>query len=672
MEMQISGVNAIEIIDNSRQVIIPRLFPFKQDGHPFQVDDIVELLTANKINFGYDKNVIDFWLKKARTEERVLEDVMIAHAKDPLCVGSDYFKFDFTAPYTPFDILFWETVREYFQERGEKSYFRFSYPLRYVQRDEKIGIKTTTKSSVSGKSIYGEELPAKRNNTVSFQTGENVIVDARTQSFFAEKEGFLVLDRTTIHVIQPFLLSPDNMRFYYLNILTLENRHPKEEFMKKYMRDHGIATNFLVDDALLNMKPHEHKLLAEGKDPIPGIDAKVEYHFQKEKSVGKMDEKGRLNFKEKDFFISTEKGQVLAVKTKAIPGKPGLTLLDKLIVVPSPRDAVLNYGQGTRVEENDEEMKILADTEGILEYKRDSISVYPTAIIRGDVNLESGNIRTNSNVEIHGTVLAGFEVISAKNITIYGNIEDNCVVKAKGDILVKGGVIGESVRIDCGGNLQARYISGGVVTCQGDLMVERFLLGANIECHQKITVLGHHVNFSERGSIVDCNISVRTALYTPAIGSQSGLMTRIHFAYDEILEARVLHLQDTLSKINADIIIIKSEFDIDIGMKNLGTRITGYPQEEKEKIITAVQEMKRLKKKYKMIEDVFHKEEAKLKELLKASYVKIIKKVYPPLELVVSSSRKKVGELMGPSRYYYDYEEGTIKRSQFVSESQTV
>src|SRR2546423_13449308 len=78
--------------------------------------------------------------------------------------------------------------------------------------------------------------------------------------------------------------------------------------------------------------------------------------------------------------------------------------------------------------------------------------------VPGDVDYASGNIAFPKSVQVRGDVKAGFAVEAGGDVEIEGLVED-CSVKAKGKLLVKGGFTGQGKgMVQAGGGISLGYV----------------------------------------------------------------------------------------------------------------------------------------------------------------------------------------------------------------------
>lgn len=85
----------------------------------------------------------------------------------------------------------------------------------------------------------------------------------------------------------------------------------------------------------------------------------------------------------------------------------------------------------------------------ILVYTNGSFCIEESLLIRGDVDVSSGNIDFIGDIMVKGNVMEGFSVTSKKNVTIFGTVT-NGTVTADGDITIKLGSINSKLRSEKG------------------------------------------------------------------------------------------------------------------------------------------------------------------------------------------------------------------------------
>jgi len=664
-----TGKNEIEILNNGQSVVIPKLYLYKDKETPVTVTDLLTLLKNHNIVYGFDEKILQFNLDKSRKMERLLTDVLIASARPAIRKAADelFFLFDYSLQIH--DTCNWKIINDYFQNVSLNEYCDFPFPLKLVHKGDKIAKIEKTDDDRDGLDVLGNQRKPLRTSIFEYSAGEGVFYDIPTKTFSAGATGYLLVYDNRLSIKSPFYLNDNKMKLFFLNVPRVNNDKPKQIEIKEFFEKNKMVHEFL-DYTAFDKIGNDHLLIAVGKEAGDGQDAEIELFFERENLIGSTDEKGKIDFKEKNVFVTVHENQLLATKKLPLRGNPGIDIMGNQISPRHPRDIILKNGSGTREEKDEMTKKIYSSMEGIVEYKNDTISVFSQINIRGDINLKTGNVRSKSNIDISGNVLAGFEVISEKNITIKGTVEDNCIISAKGDIIIEGGIVGEKTQITCEGSLFAKFIEGGIIKVGKMLNVRRFIKGAKVESLDNIIVFGHGINLNERGAIVDCEIKFRNHMIAPVIGTDAALPTNIYFAYDQGLETKISHLEETCGKLLETINQIKEQFEeklkIDITSENVHVAMKDFSRIIKDEIIEAIKEINQIKKKFQMMDKMLHQNKEVKDELLKSSCIEISKKIFPPMILHCNSLQKTIDKMEAPSKYYYDSDLKSIERSRFT------
>ena len=168
--------------------------------------------------------------------------------------------------------------------------------------------------------------------------------------------------------------------------------------------------------------------IATGTSALPGqdgwIEIKVNIHTD---NTLKEDELGKVDFREHRTIHTVEAGTVIGIIHPPVPGRPGITVTNEPLPAKQTKPIKFKAGQGIQLVED----KVVAIESGRPSIEQRAMFV-KTSILQeyihpGDVNLTSGNIHFNGDV------------------TILGSVQDNMVVEAGGDIVVRQSINGAKV-----------------------------------------------------------------------------------------------------------------------------------------------------------------------------------------------------------------------------------
>lgn len=190
-------------------------------------------------------------------------------------------------------------------------------------------------------------------------------------------------------------------------------------------------------------KPYEI-IVAKGVSPIEGLDGDLEMHINyKEKKPGELE---KVDFRELNLIVSVEAGKVIATYIPSVAGTDGHDLFGKTIRAGKVKDIVIRKGKHVTQIGQD----IVAEISGrpAVDWREMlvDIDVNPEHFHKGEVDLESGNIRFEGDVRIGGNVQTSMFVGATGTVFIEG-IVTKATVHAMKSALVKGNVFSSTISV---------------------------------------------------------------------------------------------------------------------------------------------------------------------------------------------------------------------------------
>ncbi|WP_304353293.1 FapA family protein [Brachyspira innocens] len=324
-----------------------------------------------------------------------------------------------------------------------------------------------------------------------------------------------------------YSISDDKMRAYVT--VTKPNKGGREmdlQDVKEIMENSGVTFGFQEENVVKCLEEGTFNipiLAAEGRAPVNGQNAKVEYLVNVNKKVipKYIGEDQSIDYKDLSIVENVEQGQKLARKIPATDGEVGRTVLGVKIETKSGKDIDIKEILGNNVEMSDDGEYILASINGQVVLRGKSLNVEPIFEVSGDVGPETGNISFIGSVVVKGSVSDNYSIKAEGNIDVHGTV-GKCDLEAKGDIMVKLGIQGnENSYVKAGGDVIAKFIQFSNVQAGNNVVVTEAILNSNIDADNRIILIG------KRASASGGRLRALREVNGKVLGSQAGAVTLI-------------------------------------------------------------------------------------------------------------------------------------------------
>ncbi len=281
-------------------------------------------------------------------------------------------------------------------------------------------------------------------------------------------------------------------------------------------------------------------LIAQGISPENGEDAKITLKFKKEKEYKLEEVGGRIDFKEMNPITIVKETEIIAVKTKATAGKPGITVTGKLIPAQPGKD--IPFPDGKNIEVSTDGLELRTTTSGRIIFDKDKINIEPIYEINGNVDYSTGNIDFPGTVIINGDVVGGFSVKAGGDVFIKGCIE-NAHIEAKGNITIESGILGKNVGyLHSLGNISAKYIEHSTIDSHRDVIVSESIIHSYVNAKHKVIVKGR------LGVILGGRIRAGLEIRAKTIGSWTEVPTELEVGIDPQSREGIHRLSDEIAE----------------------------------------------------------------------------------------------------------------------------
>ena len=401
-----------------------------------------------------------------------------------------------------------------------------------------------------------ESSEAKSNKKIELVAGEFVEFSADRKSVLSAKPGYPCVfrkegetsDRVTVDLEPILAISNDGwtvkMKIYpAFEGCTL----PNEMDIMAMLEEEGITWGIREKKISAVLQKIENgtesvadEIIAKGRLPVNGGDAKLRMNFLSSAIAGKKDSSGSIDYRERNLFIGVDEGQLLATKVAVTEGLCGINVFGH--EVPQIKGKDLNFNPGPEVIFNERTGEITAAISGVVSAVNDtSVKISDKLNISGDVDYNTGNLDCRGCVEVSGSIRPDFQVIAGGDMVIGGNIE-SAQVTGHANVVVRGGMTGKESFIRAGGSVDILFAESGTIRCGGNLVIRKEVYFCDISSAQDIefedaVVLGSKL-FSG-GSITVANVDTdSSSLSFLAAAVDYGRYERYLERQDEVSELK--------------------------------------------------------------------------------------------------------------------------------------
>lgn len=345
--------------------------------------------------------------------------------------------------------------------------------------------------------VDGDQGYYRVDKNTGIRAGEGIYFDEREASFKARHYGFVILKDNKLQLFSALHISPDKLHAYFILAANKAGNFPSISDIEQVIARHSLSAllpRSKIEAQLAAIDVTAHRvyriLIAEGLEAVDGHENYFLPLIELEKKAGEIREDGRIDFKEVGSIIQVVKGQELLRRIPAVRATDGYDVFHNRLA--PQEDIGQGYQCGDNIVVGKKKDIHVAAIDGCVALDGKKISVLPIAVIKGNVDYNSGNIHFNGSVHVRGTVLPGFSVQAEGDILIENTVED-AVIQATGDIVVKTGVVGkESVKLVAGGSITARFLQNARIEAGGDVIIEDSIINSDVFAGSRVSVISKH------------------------------------------------------------------------------------------------------------------------------------------------------------------------------------
>lgn len=185
---------------------------------------------------------------------------------------------------------------------------------------------------------------------------------------------------------------------------------------------------------------YEPIVVASGKAPADGEDARLEIYFDQQVRSEFFEVDGAIDFRNHLRIPTVQKGDLMARKIPMVDGTAGYDVLGNVTLPKPPKDLFILAKPNVELTADG---RVIARKQGrprITGGKIKTLDVSTSYVVSGNVDISTGNIVFSGDVIVCGDVTDNMIVESLGNVYVYGHVF-NSTITATGSINVRGNVI---------------------------------------------------------------------------------------------------------------------------------------------------------------------------------------------------------------------------------------
>jgi uncharacterized protein (DUF342 family) len=375
-------------------------------------------------------------------------------------------------------------------------------------------------------------------------------------------------------------------------------------------------------------------LVAEGREPVNGRDAYIQYNFEAETSKAQIEKKsdGSIDFKNKNMVQNVVKDQPLAKKIPAEQGVDGKTVRGSYLPANNGKDSELQLGANVHLDTDGE--TILADINGQVLIVNGKISVEPVLNIQGNVDIKTGNIIFLGMVIINGNVEDGFSVKAEGNIEVKGTI-GKAEIEAEGDIKAYKGITGRNGgMIKAGKSVYASFVENAIIDAGDSVIVSDGIINSQVVAYRRILCQG------KRANIVGGHLRATEEISAKVIGSAiSGTETICEAGFDPKLKAELDELVEKKKVLDKSLNEVKLNLETLSKLKKLMDEL---PEDKNATMIELLTKRKQLMDEGTLLMESITQKQVEMDEAAGQARVSASERMLPGVKIILQNKMEKI------------------------------
>jgi hypothetical protein len=311
--------------------------------------------------------------------------------------------------------------------------------------------------------------------------------------------------------------------------------------------------------------------IAESLEPVPGTKGSIKFYFPTSRELRPAErEDGSVDYRQLGLVKNVRARETLCAKILPVQGTPGRDVTGGEIPAVHIPDPVLPKGKNTEI--SIDGMSLLATVDGQADLAGNSVQVMNTLTV-DKVDLSTGNIDFVGNVNVNGDVAPGSLVKAAGNIVIKGCLDGGSVVSG-GNVVIGEGFNGQTTgTITAEGDVSCKYVQNGKLTATR--LETGYLIGSTVQVHDSVRIVG------KNAGILNSSVQARNTIECFNVGSEtSSSENTLQVGNDPLLLQRFKELPQEISALKKEISGMDRVMHVFSQLKTAGRMTTDHMVKE--------------------------------------------------------------------------------------------
>lgn len=294
-----------------------------------------------------------------------------------------------------------------------------------------------------------------------------------------------------------------------------------------------------IEDYLKKRNYCENIVLARGKEPVQGQDAKIEYFFNTDlRARPTLLEDGSVDFFHLNTINHCKAGDVLARLHKEVRGEAGTNVTGGSI---APREVkTARFAYGKNIDLSEDGLVLTSQVSGHVSLVEGRVFVSDVFTVE-NVDNSTGDIEYEGSVQVNGNVCSNFSIKAKGNVEVKGVVE-GARIEADGNITIARGVNGMGKgQLSARGNIVAKFIENASISA-GGYVESGSILHSRVNAKTEINVNG------KKGFITGGEVCAAQCINVKTLGSPMGADTVVSVGVDPQVKIELQQIQKQMGE----------------------------------------------------------------------------------------------------------------------------